>query len=290
MSVLYRSYKDVHGDLRRWSSHMPTISAISGVPRSGILCATMLAEELHVPYIPIEALISTDRLVYRPPISRHLHRNPGPILILDDTSWTGKTLLRVKESVTEKNVIYGAVYGSDNSIGQGIISIRGYKLKDIWHSFAWNLLRDYLGKHSLTDMDGVLCEDWGKPDTGSWLQPYLDFLGSAKPLHKTNRPVYGVVTARLNKYRRLTEAWLRKHHYQYRNLIMSPHDSPEERHRKNGFGAWKAEIYLAHKDHAKMFVESCPKQSQEIAKKTGLPVLSFEEQRLYNGTEPEPAW
>lgn len=289
MSVIYRNYKQIGEDLLRWSSYLPSISAVCGVPRSGLHVAAMLAHHMHLPYIPIEALIQPDRLVYRPPVSRPLNRVDGPVLCLDDTSWTAKTMMRVREQVRHKRVIYGALYASDKSIGSGVIDVRGYKLPDIWHSFAHNLMRDRLGKSTLSDMDGVLCFDWGKPDSGSWLQPYLDFLQNAKPLHRCPRTIMGIVTSRLEKYRRLTEVWLRTHGYQYKHLIMAPYDTPEERKARDGFSGFKARTYLEMKD-ARLFVESCPRQAREIAETTKKPVLSYAEQKLYNGREPEPAW
>lgn len=287
--MIYRTYSQAAADIQKWASYLPPISAVCGVPRSGVVVASMLAAEIHIPLVPLESLVLRDRLVYRPPVSRALHSNDGPILVLDDSSWTGKTLRRVKESVTAGNVVYGAVYGSQKAIDEGVISLRGYHLPDIVHSWQWNLGKDWVGKRSLYDMDGVLCVDWGKPDTGSWLQPYLDFLQEAKPLHRCPRTIMGIVTSRLEKYRRLTELWLRKHGYHYNHLIMAPYATPEERKARDGFAGLKAKTYLEMAE-ARLFVESCPRQAREIAERTKKPVLSYAEQKLYNGREPEPAW
>jgi uncharacterized HAD superfamily protein len=197
---------------------------------------------------------------------------------------------QVQSTLTASNIIYGAVYGSDKAMAEGAINIRGYHLPDINHTFAWNLMRDCMTRHILTDMDGVVCEDWGKPDTGEWLARYEDFLDNAAPLKKPWKSPLAIVTARLEKYRRKTEVWLRKHQIPCKQLIMAPYATVEERQKNDGFAGRKAQIYLEMKDRARLFIESCPRQSRIIAERTKMPVLSFTEHRLYNGVEPQPAW
>lgn len=292
MSVLYRSVNDLHRDIQRWSPYLPNdIAAVSGVPRSGILPAALLAEHLHVPLLPIEVVMGSCAEAYRPEISRKLRNLEGRILVLDDSSWTGKTMLRVKPHIKSKDVLYGAVYGSDLTAGQGVIDVRGFVLPDILHSFAWLLGREWLARHTLYDCDGVLCTDWGKPDEGpEWTPLYEQFLVTVKPLVIPTKEILGIVTSRLSKYRKHTEAWLRQNQISYKGLYMAEYATAKERNADDGFVGHKANHYIRMKDEAKFFVESDYRQAKGIAERTGLPVLCYETQTMFNGREPEPCW
>lgn len=287
MGVIYRSYNDLYNDIRRWAKHLPEYAAISGVPRSGITPAMMLAFELHVPFIPIECLLHKVP-GYRPSCSRKLVKTKGPVLVVDDTCWQGRTFTEVQEVLRGRDVKFAAVYSHDRVAS--LLDHRGYRITELWHTFEWNLLRDVVAKNVATDLDGVICEDWGKPDDGEWTERYEDWLTKAEPLRLPTWPVRAIVTARLEKYRPQTEAWLQKHGVQYRELIMAPYATARERSLKRGFGHRKAEVYskLARGPKpAKIFVESEPAQAKLIAESTGLPVISFEENRGYNFDQAE---
>ena len=196
----------------------------------------------------------------------------GKILIVDDTSSSGSCMKYIKETFGD-DFLYGALYCLESQVEK---LDRYYSVIPTGnHTFEWNFMRDILTVHSMTDMDGVLCEDWiGVPEESGGVvrKDYLEFLENAEPLYLPKYPVYKIVTARLEKFRQETERWLRKHNVQYTELVMSPYDTAEERMANNGFGDWKSAIYKSD-DHAKIFYESEHNQALSIYSNSGKPVF-----------------
>lgn len=295
MPFIYKSYGAASHDVRLWASRLPEFSAVAGVPRSGIPVATMFAQHRNIPLIPIESVFDGSQVQsWRPGHSRRMKPATGPILVLDDTCWAGRTIKVLRQKITNPNVKIGAVYGSE--FGANLVDLCGYILPYIHHSFEWNLLHDINARNTVTDMDGVLCQDWGLPDDGAWQYRYEKFLDEAKPLICPGGPVYAVVTARLAKYESQTRAWLEKHKIPVSRLIMSPHRTSSERARNKGFGHWKAEVFktLIRKGGRKgpsVFLESHDVQAETIAKYSeGQPVISLESGRIWNGGEHRPTF
>jgi uncharacterized HAD superfamily protein len=128
----------------------------------------------------------------------------------------------------------------------------------------------------VTDMDGVLCEDCppGCDDDGPL---YAEFLRTARPFHLPRRqPVGAIITARLEKYRDQTEAWLARHRVQYEQLVMwDSTDAPGRWDPPMRIPAWKAAFFEV--SRALLFVESDPRQAQAIRQLTGKPVVCTNE-------------
>lgn len=286
MPFSYRTYSQVNDDVARWLPHVPEVSAVAGVPRSGVIIASMIAQLRNIPMVTIESLMGNSPS-YRPSCSRTLYTPSGPILIVDDTCNRGRTKKHVKPLVQHDNVLWGAVYASDSAIKNGIVDIAGYRIATPYHAFEWNLLRDGVTPHILTDMDGVLCPDWHRPiDYGEHLEEYENWLVNVSPMRLPTQPVRGIVTARLEKYRPQTVDWLRRHGVRYEYLIMHEGDDPQKRNSVKH----KVKAYRNHAHHSCVFIESCPKQSRVIAEQTGWAVLCFQTHELHNPTRMEPRW
>ena len=95
----------------------------------------------------------------------------------------------------------------------------------------------------------------------------------------TNR-VGALVTYRLEKYRKVTEDWLRKHGVEYGELRMFNAPSRDVRNNTIGSAEYKAQIYR-YAEWAQMFVESDRKQAEKIHQLTGKPVFCYENGKLY---------
>ena len=281
----YRSYSDLHDDIKKWLPSVPEVSAVAGVPRSGILAATFVSFLRHIPLVPIESLMGGAD-AYRPGCSRKLFLPKGPVLVLDDTCCMGRTLGLLKTKINREEILWGAVYASDKAIQEQVVDVAGYKITTRDHTFQWNLFRDVVTTRLLTDFDGVLCPDWHEEsDTGVFLSRYESWLNTVPIMHKPTQPLLGIVTARLEKYRQQTEAWLQRHGVKYRHLIMHP----GEAHRRNPV-RHKVAAYRWLSKQAAGFVESCPRQSAAIAKETKLPVLCYTTGELHNPTIMPPLW
>lgn len=281
---IYRSYNDLWNDIGRWSATLPPLSAVAGVPRSGLIPAAMLAMQRHIPCLPLDVVLAGGTESMRPSCSRQLVKQEGPILVLDDTCWQGRTAAEVRSKMPA-GVLYGAVYCSEK--GRSAVDVAGYHLPTAKHTFAWNLMRDIHTTDTFCDMDGVICEDWGQPDDGVYLAAYEAWLRNVPPKYLPTKPILGVVTARLDKYRAVTEEWLNRHGVQYKYLHMGPYKTTAERAAKQGFEHRKAHVFLGGREKAGLFVESEQRQAKYIAEKTGKSVIWLDGQVGFNCNTPK---
>lgn len=283
MSLGYRTYAQLYTDIVRWSAHLPALSAVAGVPRSGIAPAAMLATLRHIPLLSLESLLG-DAPSYRPAVSRELHQVDGPVLVLDDTCNAGRTMREVRRVLSDSNVLFGAVYATAETRANGLLDVAGYKLTE-YHSCEWNLFRTNVAKTLLTDFDGVLCHDWrGGKITDQNRATYEQWLDVVKPLAPVTHPIYGIVTGRTERYRPQTVAWLNRHGIEYQHLVMCPDDGSFT----GTHDRFKSIIYRKLSAKTSAFVESCPVQSAAIARSTGFAVLCYANGNCHNATETPP--
>lgn len=289
--MIFRTYAQAAQDIREWSSRLPHFAAIAGIPASGTIIATMLARWRHCHYVELADLLA-GKTPWAQPHRRNIPAQPeaGPVLIVDDTCWTGRTILELKERIAlagvKADISYGALYYGDG--GKAFLDHPGRRLPEFCHTFEWNMLRDILVKRFVFDLDGVLCEDWARPDTGNHEQDHLHHLANARPLYRPCYPVKAIVTARLEKFREVTELWLKKNGIRYGELVMF--EGQIQAREKYGHARHKADHYQRFiSAGAQGFIESSARQARDIAALTGKPVLSIEGLTLYGGTEPD-AW
>ena len=83
-------------------------------------------------------------------------------------------------------------------------------------------------------------------------------------------PLPAIITARLEKYRAETEAWLADYGIRYKELVMGPWLTKAERERSD-VAAWKAKEF--DRTGLELFVESDPAQAKAIHRQTGKNVL-----------------
>lgn len=255
----------------------PDITAIAGVARSGLSAATMLSMYLHLPMITIRQtandIVDTGN-GWRLGGSHHIDPKKGKILVVDDTVMTGNSLKAIEPLIKSQvgEAVYAAVYVNPNAT----------KKPDIWavdlpwpHILEWNVFNSILSPSAAMDFDGILCHDCpaGSDDDGP---KYLEFIRNARPLYVPRRcPVPLIVTARIEKYRAETEAWLKRHGIQWHKLVMHPGKSTRDRERCD-IAAYKAKHYSAWaKTHRPapgphLFFESEDRQARNIATISGL--------------------
>jgi orotate phosphoribosyltransferase len=130
---------------------------------------------------------------------------------------------------------------------------------------------------SCFDLDGVLCRN-PTPTENDDGPRYREFLSTVEPLVAPSKPIGWIVTARLEKYRAETEAWLDAHGIEYGELIMLDLPDKETRQRLGTHAEFKAGVY-GDLD-AVLFVESDHSQAMEIARLTDRPVYSVEHNQV----------
>lgn len=282
MPFLYRTYSQLHADLVDWSGRLPSVSAVSGVPRSGVIVAAMLAQILHCPLLPIEALVDR-RPTYRPRVSRQLAPLEGPILLVDDTCSRGRTRREVQQALGPRpDILYGAVYATPHAIGSFRDLVWGFVLPTRWHTFEWNLLKDGVARTLAVDMDGILCHDWtGGPSEVDGR--YEAWLREVTPLRLPTAPIGAIVTNRLERWRPQTEAWLARHGVRYGQLRMHPGTAEE---RSRDWMIHKIRTFRELRNVVSGFVESEYRQAEKIAQATGWSVLHMASGTMWNGLLP----
>jgi hypothetical protein len=93
-------------------------------------------------------------------------------------------------------------------------------------------------------------------------------------------PIRSIVTARLEKYRPETLAWLDRWSLQCDELVMGPWSTIDERRRLYTAAQFKGRVYQD--SDCQVFVESCPKQAEAIATATGKRVICPATSQVWN--------
>lgn len=277
--VNFRSVAQLSDQVLAWSKRLPRdIEVVVGVPRSGLLVANLLALYRNIPLTDVRGLFegrSNARGRFFPPTPEELAdqsttgepgeflSRPRSVLVVDDSIWSGGTMRGVRAAIESQrlphSVRYAAMYATDTSVDA--VDFHGEVL-DTPRVFEWNLFRNAMMAEACLDMDGVLCDDpdGDENDDGP---NYERFLCDASPRLLPGMPVGWIVTARLERYRPQTEAWLARHGVEYGQLLMLDYPDGATRRRMGTHSAFKADAYR--RTGARLFLESSVRQAVEIA-------------------------
>jgi len=277
------TWNEFFQDVVAFERSLPQFDAVCGVPRSGLFPATYIATTRNIRLVDYDTLLeqpsqamalATASLRLSNPMIRSNKPVGNRLLVIDDSSSadsvTMRYIVRLLAAHLQKlnlEITYAAVYRESEK-----------SKVDLWHKeiaqprvFEWNWIRNWRMTSAMFDMDGVLCEDWIGNEVEDGIR-YKKHLLEARPLYIPQVPIHAIVTGRLEKYRVETEDWLKRHGVAYKYLLMHPAATPQERWRASDHATRKAEAY-ANEPKAIVFVESCLKQSHQIAKATQRPVL-----------------
>ena len=279
----YRSIADLNADIKHWIPELPrNLELIVGIPRSGLLVANLLALYLNLPLTDVEGLCE-ERLLYagRRLAGEYLdlseRRN---ILVVDDSVNSGAQMKEVKEKLLRARLPHQTYYAALYITPQGCKHVDfWYQVVDTPRVFEWNVMHHGILANSCVDIDGVLCRDPTERENDDG-KNYQQFLANVKPLIVPTKTIGWLVTCRLEKYRELTEEWLKKHGIRYKQLIMMDLPDKETRLALGSHASFKAAIYK--KLNVSLFIESSSMQAQEIARLAGKPVLCIETGEMIN--------
>lgn len=239
-------------------------TAVLGIARSGMLPASIVAQELgvHLGSVKSGVIECGGRLS-----SADIKQMGNRILVVDDSLDEGTAMAEAKRLIPSPlEPVYAVLYvtpGRESHVDHYVRAVPN-------RIFEWNWFHSPTIKNAYCDMDGVLCSDpvnWDneKPHYGMEL-PTLSLM---------RRPTYTVgtiVTVRMEKWREVTEKWLRDNLVHYDRLVMSSHRDFRERN-DYGAGKWKGEVYRDADSTVKLFVESDEGLAREIADISHRPVL-----------------
>ena len=279
----YRSVAELDDDVVEWLHHLPgDLELIVGIPRSGLLAASLLALHLNLPMTDVEGLIEGRVLQPGPRYTGTvvgLLGEPRRVLVVDDSILLGRQLESVKKRIHAASlphtIRYAALYpapGSEKKVDFF------FEIIETPRCFEWNVMHHpWVLSKTCMDIDGVLCRDPSSAENDDGPE-YRQFLKRADRLYLPTAPIRWLVTARLEKYRSLTEEWLTTNGVEYSELVMMDYPDMAARRAANAYGSFKAEIYR--RTGAILFVESSPALAAEIAHYSGKSVFCLETRRM----------
>lgn len=266
--MYYKSVKDLSDDVESWIASLPDgIECIVGVPRSGMLVASILSLKLNLPLAELDGFLAGRAMRSGRRLPGHDRENffgtRRRVLVVDDCISSGRSIREVREQVAGAGLVhdvkFGCVYGTDSAP------------RDLcfWHTdvpkpraFEWNILSTKDIGNYCFDLDGVLCADPEKCDNDDG-ERYARFVRNARPLFLPGHRIGFIVTSRLERYREQTEGWLARHEIQYGELLMLDLPTRLDRIRTGAAAPFKAEVYK--ETGASLFIESDCVQAQRIA-------------------------
>lgn len=238
------------------------VDVVVGVARSGMLPASIIATNLHIPLFSCD--LKNNRVLpcgygYR---SSNLEIEPKHILIVEDTIMNGFSIKKatdiVRNHFASSKISDFVVYVNPE---QPYVPTVLASFLNPPHLLEWNFFNSYYISISAVDFDGILCYEGRDTKRG----PYnID----ERPLYVprfTKVPL--IVTGRPSCMREESESWLAKHKIQYGKLVMWE-GSMDDWYNTSMISKFKADVY-SRMENLKFFVESCPIQARDIHQLSG---------------------
>lgn len=282
------SYSDMAADIRRNLYKVPAdIDLIVGVPRSGMIAALMLAEQLNKRCTDLDSFLEGRHWSEGGRGRMLRHGVASKVLIIDDTVNSGVAMAGVLERIEPVRESYditvATVYAEGGQKAMEMVDVwlvDNHDDKDDFFLYEWNVMQHYRrrGRCIMYDMDGVLCKN---PPNDKDTAAYESYLPKAVPMTIPSGPIGGICTYRLSKYRAVTEQWLKQQGIDYKHLTMFPALTREERNR-TASADYKAKAYRD-ADWALLFIESDDDQARRIHELCGKPVWCYSNGRMYHG-------
>lgn len=289
--MIYITYEDLCQDIRSHLAKIPRdVAGVVGVPRSGMLPATIIAEFLNV------GLTTPDNAISVGTVEAALTQHGGrrlrdtgarKLLVVDDTCFTGGSLARTKKKLESPafagyELVFLVVYleGDCKTMAPDVW------LRDVrqaaktgpfgWALYEWNILaHGRLTSRTLFDLDGVFCME--PPDERNE-ESYLRYIENPIPLYVPTGEPINICTYRLEKYRAQTLAFL--HSIGIRNVNLNMCAAPSYEARR-GVPPWQFKADAYWDERWLLFVESSDYQARKIHAVTGKPVLCIETNKVY---------
>lgn len=264
---------------------------VVGIPRSGLLPASIIALHLNLPMVAMSDLLRSDlgqRLTSRwGRAHRRMSESPAQLrgLIVDDSVNSGNAVRRAKAMMAQSMVAsqtapaltFMAIFGRPPPNFEVDMVFEAVEQPRL---FEWNLMHHTMLADCLVDLDGVLCQD-GPPENSNDGGAYERHLADVPPKILPTFRIGAIVTSRLERYRAVTTAWLARRGVEYDELIMLDLPTAEQRRAMQIHSRYKAHVYAAL--GGRLFVESDNGQAFDIAKRTGRPTFCVDAGVFYPG-------
>lgn len=290
----YITLQNLCTDIRENLSKIPKeVLGIVGIPRSGMLPATIISEYLNLGLCSINELIESENIndLFNKHGNRKLRETKSnKILVVDDTCYAGSEISRNREKIFSKfnNSGYEFIFLVVYMEGEGSIAKPDIYLRDVRSLaqkseigivlYEWNILaHGRFTESCLFDLDGVMCIE--PPDERN-INDYVEYIKSPTPLFIPTSNKITIVTYRLEKYRKETEDFLKSIGISNFLLNMFPSGSYEERSKIPPY-IYKSNFYKEN-DCYKLFIESSDFQAKKIHELTNKPVYCTDTNKMYS--------
>lgn len=283
----YITLNDLNNTIRKNLHKIPhDIDFVIGIPRSGMIVASIISEFINCPLIDIDSFCAGMKPHGGGRLNLFNIKPTNKVLVVDDTTFSGKSMREAKKKL--KDFTYDFIYcvaflEGDDGEKEIDFHLRDMRHKDEgWYNiclYEYNLMNHYphVMQKIMWDLDGVFCVN---PTQDSDEEKYVEYIKNATPLFTPKVQLNSIVTYRCVKYRPETIEWLEKNGIKYNQLVMVNAQNWFERHQICPSSAhYKAMIYK--NSPAQLFIESEDNQAQEIQRISQKPVLCIETNKLY---------
>ncbi len=282
----FRSVAQLNDAVVAWSRDLPRdIDLIVGIPRSGMLAATLLALHMDLRPADLDGLLRQDVFLGGKRTRMRHGATWEHALVVDDSVLTGGSIREARHKVEAAGISgrisFGAVY-TGRRTRPGELDL-AHEIVPAPRVFEWNVLSHDLLPRFCMDIDGVLCRDPLEDENDDGPR-YEEFLDTVAARSVPGEQVGWLVTSRLERHRDRTEAWLAAQGVRYGELLMHPADTGAERRAAGDHAARKAEAYV--RTGALLFIESEAQQAQQIARLSGKSVYCTDTRTMLQ----PPAW
>lgn len=279
----YRSVSDLSTLTNRFASKVPPdVDLVVGIPRSGMLVASIVALKLNLPLTDLYSFERNDALKKG---NTRTYKHEALT-----TPQQAKKVLLVDDSIASGRSMHDAINKVKGFFGGEVLTMVAFAQRnnadavDIYletveqpRVFEWNIMHHPLISYGCLDMDGVLCVEPTPAQDDDGLN-YRQFLDSAKPLFIPSVEVKHLVASRLEKYRPETEAWLERHGVRYQYLHMLDLPDASDRSRLKIQQQFKADVYRGD-PHAVLFIENSEIHAREIVRLASKAVFCLKQTR-----------
>lgn len=257
-----------------WVRQLPEFDGVVGIPRAGMLEATIIALELGKPLtvpdlLPVNKWYGVANGPLREDESEAIHR----ILIVDDSVTGGLKMKQVEDKIREQRpdleIVKGALHAQPSATKLIDTCYGFFEHRYSQITFERDMI-DWVYAAAALDLDGILCEEYDGKNIVSEEQ-YVAWITNAKPYRIPKWEIPMILTGRKEKFRRQTEDWLRRHNAKFRKLVMCPDDESQEKFKVRALSREKPYWYW----------ESSPQLAGYIQSRLGIKVLCFANMRVY---------
>ena len=296
--MYYISLEDLNNDIRnnfykiRLYEGKKPFCGVLGVPRSGMIPASIIAEMLNVGLASVNEFVENQLGSFDNHGGRLLNSvKPSKrkkLLVVEDTCYNGYSLERTKKLLEPLSYKYEFVFMCVYLEGTLKVMTPDFFLRDIREIalktetktalYEWNIMHNIQGA-CIYDVDGVI---FLNPPKGLSHREYVNYIKNPVPLYipSTSRKLT-FCTYRLIKYYDITFSSLLKNGIKPKKLYMFESDSYAERKKTPSY-IYKSHVYSELEPEKRLFIESNDTQAKLIYETTKKPVYCLTSNKMYS--------